>query len=459
MLNESLNLNQISNQNNIQNKLEIIWIDKKIRNEENQSYIKDLKSNTTAQSNNAVNSNPQPTNVYEYRENLSSSKFNIHEYDDLDKAIEQIKKFRFIETIIIVGGHYLPDFIKKFKENIKNIFIIPRIIVFTSINHPFENEILQDKFYSGIIIYTYAKLKSVINSHQLNNEQLITKSMKLTNNQYNSDKPIFVPIKTRNDLKLPEYYKDLVTGFTMENNPNFISTMFNIYKNDPKYNGLLNQMINFPTIPIELLTKYYARLYSIDGDFYKKMNEYLLSINYESYNINNTNFINIYEPYIKTMYEGINQNIFKTCLSNELYGTLQFSENEIKEFFSYKENFLKESTELQKELLLPVIFSKSFISFHKDINEAEKYIRYGRNAMLVLKTTNKEFDLKTHADIEEFSFYPNEKEVLFFPFSAFGIAEFKFNPLKNLYNIDLIYYGKFKSITRDGGKNCCCFII
>ena len=71
MLNESLNLNQISNQNNIQNKLEIIWIDKKIRNEENQSYIKDLKSNTTAQSNNAVNSNPQPNNVYEYRENLS----------------------------------------------------------------------------------------------------------------------------------------------------------------------------------------------------------------------------------------------------------------------------------------------------------------------------------------------------------------------------------------------------
>ena len=121
MLNESLNLNQISNQNNIQNKLEIIWIDKKIRNEENQSYIKDLKSNTTSQSNNAVNSNPQPTNVYEYRENLSSSKFNIHEYDDLDKAIEQIKKFRFIETIIIVAGHYLPDFIKKFKAPTESI--------------------------------------------------------------------------------------------------------------------------------------------------------------------------------------------------------------------------------------------------------------------------------------------------------------------------------------------------
>ena len=459
MLNESLNLNQNQNQNMNPNKLEIIWIDKKIRNEENQNYIKDLKSNTTPQSNNAANTNPQPANAYEYRENISKSKYNIHEYTDLDKAIAQIKKFRFVETIIIVAGHFLADFIKKFKENIKNIYIIPKIIVFCGPERKFENEILQDKFYSGVIITSYAKLKSVINSHQLNNEQLITKNTQLTNNQYTSDKPIFVPIKTKDDLKLPKRFNDLVTGFRMENNQNFISSMFNIYKSDPKYNSLLNQMINFPTIPIELLTKYYARLYSIDGDFYKKMNEYLLSVNYENYNVTNATFTNIYESYIKTMYEGINRDIFKTCLSSELYGTLQLSENETKGIFSYKENFLNESKEIEKDLPLPVIFSKSFISFHKDINEAEKYIRYGRNALLILKTDNKEFDLKTHADIEEFSFYPNEKEVLFFPFSAFGIVDFKFTPVKNLYNFELIYYGKFKTFERNPGKNCCCFII
>ena len=137
------------------------------------------------------------------------------------------------------------------------------------------------------------------------------------------------------------------------------------------------------------------------------------------------------------------------------------SGSEIQELFSYKENFLKDSKELAKDLPKPMVFSKTFISFHKDINEAKKkYFNLRRNTMLVLNTSNKEdFDFKTHADIEEFSIHPYEKLVLFFPFSAFGIVEFKFNPLKNLYNIDLIYYGKFKSITRDGGKNCCCFII
>ena len=29
--------------------------------------------------------------------------------------------------------------------------------------------------------------------------------------------------------------------------------------------------------------------------------------------------------------------------------------------------------------------------------------------------------LNTHADVEKFSFYPGEKEILFFPFSAFEI--------------------------------------
>ena len=191
-------------------------------------------------------------------------------------------------------------------------------------------------------------------------------------------------------------------------------------------------MINFPEIPIELLCKYYARLYSIDGDFYKIMNDYLVTVNYLSNDI-------IYEPYIKTLYEGFDKDIFKIYLSGELYCSQALSDGEIKELWSYKENFLKDSKDLEKDLPLPIIFSKSFLSFNKDIIEAEKYLRYGKNAMLILKAFSNEFDLKTHADIEEFSYYPNEKEVLFFPFSAFGINKFEYNPVKSLYIVELIY--------------------
>ena len=451
------------------NKLFIIWIDKNIKNEENQKYVKDLNSNNNTQLNDGINTNDTKNNVYNYRKKLSDLKKDVQEFTNLDDAFDAIKEIRFIETIIIVSGSFLLDFIKKFKKNLKQIYIIPKIIVFTGRTRKFEAEVLQDKFYSGVIVTLYSKLKSIITYYKEKNKKLITRTMQLTNNQYTANIPIFIPLKTKDDLKLPKYYQDLVDMFETKNNPNFIVQMFNNYKNDPKYNYILNQMVLFyeiqdthtiPNIPIELLSKYYARLYSIDGDFYKKMNDELLTINYTS---NNT----IYQPFIKTMYEGINKDIFKTFLGSKLYGSIMLSASEINELFSYKDNFLKDSKGLIKDLPNPVIISKSFISFHKDINEAKKHFNFGRNTFMILNTSNKEvFDLKTHADIEEFSINPQERVVLFFPFSAFGIVDFIFNHVKNLYTIELLYYGKlnkkFKAIEeqngRDNSDKACCLV-
>ena len=429
MSNEIINLSKYHNNINIfspksSKELEIFWIHKRIKNEDIQSYIKDLKS-----------------------------QYEIREFSDLDKVIKQLKKLRFIDTIIIISAGLLADFAKLFKDNLKDIYIIPKIILTDSNVRNYNNEIFQDKFYSGSHAVTYTQLKHAINSYQLNKDQLIFGNNQYKYNQYEV-KPIFIQIKTKDDLKLLEYYHKLVDGFTIKNNPNFNRMTFNDYKNDSKYNSLLNQMINVSNIPIELLAKYYARLYSIEGDFDKKMNNYLLSVNYSDNNI-------IYEPYIKAMYEGINKNIFKTCLGNELFSSLRLPDNEIIELLKYKEKYIKDSKELLKDIPLPVIFSKSFLSFYKDINKAQIYIRYGRNTLLFLNmTTNNEFDLKTHADIEEFSFYPNEKQVLFFPFSAFGFKDIKYNPIESIYNIELIYYGKLnKNLNRDASKSCVCTII
>ena len=408
MSNEIINLSKYHNNINIfspksSKELEIFWIHKRIKNEDIQSYIKDLKS-----------------------------QYEIREFSDLDKVIKQLKKLCFIDTIIIISAGLLADFAKLFKDNLKDIFIIPKIILTHSNVRNYNNEIFQDKFYSGLHVVTYTQLKHAINSYQLNKDELIFGSNQYKYNQYEV-KPIFIQIKTKDDLKLLEYYHKLVDGFTIKNNPNFNRMTFNDYKNNSKYNSLLNQMINVSNIPIELLAKYYARLYSIEGDFYKKMNNYLLSVNYSDNNI-------IYEPYIKAMYEGININIFKTCLGNELFSSLRLPDNEIIELLKYKEKYIKDSKELLKDIPLPVIFSKSFLSFYKDINKAQIYIRYGRNTLLFLNmTTNNEFDLKTHADIEEFSFYPNEQQVLFFPFSAFELKDIKYNPIESIYNIELIY--------------------
>ena len=41
------------------------------------------------------------------------------------------------------------------------------------------------------------------------------------------------------------------------------------------------------------------------------------------------------------------------------------------------------------------------------------------------KDDNIDYILSTHSDIEKISFYPNEKEVLFYPFSSFEIKDIK----------------------------------
>ena len=105
----------MSNEEQNQNKLLIIWIDKNIKNEENQKYVKDLNSDNNTQLNNGININDK---VLNFRKNLSDLKKDVQEFTDLNNAFDAIKEIRFIDTIIIVSGSYLVEFIKKFKNNL-----------------------------------------------------------------------------------------------------------------------------------------------------------------------------------------------------------------------------------------------------------------------------------------------------------------------------------------------------
>lgn len=54
-----------------------------------------------------------------------------------------------------------------------------------------------------------------------------------------------------------------------------------------------------------------------------------------------------------------------------------------------------------------------------------------------------EYNLLTHCDLENISDNNREKEVLFFPFSSFGIKSIDFIEKENRYVINLVYLGKF----------------
>ena len=104
----------------------VIWIDANIDNKENIAYVKELSS------------------IGSIRLRLSK---------DVDKAIKYLKNIDFHETKVIVSDRLYPEFVKKFKENIIDICVAPKIIVFTGNKQKFL-EYNKDYFDEDNIFYS-----------------------------------------------------------------------------------------------------------------------------------------------------------------------------------------------------------------------------------------------------------------------------------------------------------------
>ena len=99
------------------------------------------------------------------------------------------------------------------------------------------------------------------------------------------------------------------------------------------------------------------------------------------------------------------------------------------------------------------MFSKSFLSFSKDKNISEEFLNNNDNenksltkVLYILEKDDKiDFSLSTHTIIEKISFMPEEKEVLFFPFSSFEIKGLTEKTINNeiIYEIKLLYLTKY----------------
>ena len=97
--------NETKPEGNELNMINIIWIDPNLDNEENKSYLKSL-------------------------EGIKNIKISC--YKNIDDALQFIKTLKFSETNIIISGRLYSEFIKGLKDILGDIFIIPKIIVFTS---------------------------------------------------------------------------------------------------------------------------------------------------------------------------------------------------------------------------------------------------------------------------------------------------------------------------------------
>ena len=294
----------------------IIWLDKEIYNEENQEYVKEI-------------------------EKLEYKKLRL--FEKVSEAIDYMKSIQFEETKIIISGRLFSEFINTFKANILDICFIPKIIIFTGNKQRFlgyneDYEKIENKFYTfggiatiidEIIDFLNKKYNYIINDlffiSQMNQNDSNNNSISIIDHESKEIKNnldvqlTFEYIDSKEKLILPLTFKALIDKMSNENMEEYTKFLYNIYSKESKnIKNLLEQILVMKSVPIEILAKYYARLYTYESNIQKEINKDL-----------RMNKIDKYKSYIKTFYEGVRLRSLNLSEDIELYRVGNLSNNEI----------------------------------------------------------------------------------------------------------------------------------
>ena len=409
--NQSVSSNNAHYKDYITNAI-IIWIDGNIDNNEFTNYKNELRK---------------------------IGPFRVRSCKTVDDAIIKLQYLIDEKTYIIVNPNLYFEFVNVFKRNINDIDVIPKIILFMSkkdkiiknnsrikeqMNHPF-----------------YALGGNTNDFEEIKNFLLIQKKKKPLKRD-DEGQLSFEFINCIEKLALPLFYKSLIEVTRYDKAMEFTKYIYDNYSEKCKeIKNLLCFILYMDEIPIELLAKYYAKVYTSNADnpndssFYSDLNKDLREKK-----------IDKYLTFIKVLYEGVRLKSLPLSSDKQLFRGTKISKKEIDLIKDY----------LGKKIYnLPgaIVFSRSFLSFSKKKEIAKGFYdqentdnNLVKTILILEKDDNVNYSLSTHADLESLSFYEQEKEVLFFPFSTFeikGINDKKTDKKETYYEIKLLYLGKY----------------
>ena len=102
----------------------------------------------------------------------------------------------------------------------------------------------------------------------LNDER---KSVKIKNTD--DKQSIFEYIDEKKKLVLPLLFKSFIDNISDNNMDEYTSSLYNEYIKDKSVKDLLGLIKSIPDIPIEILSKYYVRLYTVESKFCHNLNK------------------------------------------------------------------------------------------------------------------------------------------------------------------------------------------
>ena len=369
------------------------------------------------------------------------------EASDPSSGIEELKKVKFKCIYIIVSGSMFQEFIQKFQENLSQITCIPIITIFTLhkescekyqyANHPFYNSGGIHTQYDELI-QTFLKFDSIVTKEIEAN----TISPVYTNECFNFEKIDSIP-----KLYFPFIYSKFIKKI---NDDDILEFHKNILKyDDENIKKLIYPLVNLSEIPIEILVKFWLRIYTLETGFYSNMNCKLMKLKGKEFN-----------SFIKLIYFALNEIFIKNRCDICLYRGDIMSNEELNTIID------KSKSDSIKDKL---IYSRKFLSFSssKEIAEifiSEKYKQKYNNINYILFKINpykgKIDEAKCYnIEMKNYSLLQYEEEYLFLPYSPFILDSVeKYNIKSKDSNIcvnliNLSYIGTYKDIIKTSMKN------
>ena len=184
----------------------------------------------------------------EYLQRVKSVvKYKLFTYTKPEGGINEINKVKFEDTTIIVSGNILDKFFVLLAQNLKKLYIIPKILVFSESKK--INEIKKN-------LKNYEQCPFFNQEYLFDSFNLVEKELKIDETlKYFSrnEKFIFDNVSSKEDLYLPMNFHKLITQPTAIEMKRFNNFLHEKYK-ESTIDYLLSQTIT-PKVPLELVIK------------------------------------------------------------------------------------------------------------------------------------------------------------------------------------------------------------
>ena len=420
----------------------LIWIDENSQN--NTKYIEEVEKNFTS---------------------LKTSNFS-----NVKDGINELKKINFGYCYVIISGQLYPQYVQEIKSEVKNLKCFPIVFIFTSkemkkiYTETHDDPNIPEEIYQTINthFYNYGGVHSIFNGilkFMKNFEKSIKlnyKDSKVNKKLDYSDCFIFKKIKKGEELIIHSMFSHLISNKDLSNDElsKFNNLLIKNHYNEKVGKLLMPLQFLSSDMPIEILSKFYSRIYTSDSTFYKELNNNLM----KNDDIDNNND---YSIFIKIMFKALEKEVFITNVNCFLYRASQINEKEY--------NILIEClNEKQENLPGSILYCKAFLSFTKDEKRAINFLKPSNSKEFIpvifqIKKSpqNLNNNLASCADLDagNLSFFKKEKEVLFFPFSTFTVEDIEEKVISNEKHknikakiITLDYLGKYQDEINNATK-------